>query len=295
MVWSYDGPHSPTMFGNIVKKYLGVEGEISVNRFLSMYNELLSKKSPQEILEHFYMDGQPIFTPEQSESIYKAIHTQSGGSVIDNIGNSVVDTITGQGGPPNPAIQKTIETIQLFIRQMLPYVFILQTLEYSPLFGDLIGAALDVAAATLPVIATAIQNQTPAIVGLIPLPYAGTIGIVLGWLFSFFFLWIAMVIGVSRRDFSSAVEATAGMIPFVGGTAMKVVSAADRVSTKLLQRYAKIMNSAAVFKDTLLRSVEGSPLQKTLQNIKITGGKRFTRRKVYKNKWKKTQRKLKRL
>jgi hypothetical protein len=170
-------------------------------------------------------------------------------SIFNETAESVIDSLSGvQRGPPIPpgaaaAAEKAWKTFQFILRMVLPWVFILDTVQHTPLFGELIGAALDITAATLPVIATMIQTSTPALVGLIPIPYAGTIGIILGWLFSAWFLWLAAVIAMSRKDFASALEATAGMIPVVGASAMKIVASVDRVSTKLSNRASKIMES----------------------------------------------------
>ena len=131
----------------------------------------------------------------------------------------------------------------MVIRMIIPFIFILDTIENTPLFGDLVGAALDVTAAVLPVMASNIQTITPGLVGLIPVPLAGTLGIVLGWLFSLWFLWLAMVIGISRKEFAAALEATAGMVPVVGPALSRGVKAAETVGTKFYNRADKISAS----------------------------------------------------
>jgi hypothetical protein len=91
--------------------------------------------------------------------------------------------------------------------------------------------------------ASNIQTLTPGIVGLIPVPLAGTLGIVLGWLFSLFFLWLAAVIGISRKEFAAALEATAGMVPVVGPALSRGVKAVETVGTKFYNRADKISAS----------------------------------------------------
>jgi hypothetical protein len=175
--------------------------------------------------------------------------TQKGGEKVDSILNDsirkAIDSAAGitPPAPVNPAIQGGIKSAQMVVRMIIPFIFILDTLENTPLFGDLIGAALDVTAAVLPVMASTIQTMTPSIVGLIPIPLAGTIGIILGWLFSLFFLWLAMVIGISRKEFAAALEATAGMVPVVGPALSRGVKAVETVGTKFYNRADKIMAS----------------------------------------------------
>jgi hypothetical protein len=242
------------VIGQIVKKRISHGDALNVDAMIDAYNVLYKAdfKSAEEIRRSFFRNGQPLLTPKQADNVYRAIHGKHRGgrdSLINETAESVIDTLSGvQRGPAMApgaaaALDKAYKTFQLVLRIVLPWVFILDTVQQTPLFGELIGAALDITAATLPVIATMIQTSTPALVGLIPVPYAGTIGIVLGWLFSAWFLWLAAVIALSRKDFAGALEATAGMIPVVGASAMKIVASADRVSTKLANRAEKIMAS----------------------------------------------------
>jgi hypothetical protein len=220
---------------------------------ISAYEALYKGKfnSAEDIRRSFTKNGQPLFTPEQAQSVFKKIRpiTQKGGEQIESIVNMAarqgIDLAAGitKPGPPNPAIEATIKTVQMVIRMIIPFIFILDTIENTPLFGDLVGAALDVTAAVLPVMASNIQTITPGLVGLIPVPLAGTLGIVLGWLFSLFFLWLAMVIGISRKEFAAALEATAGMVPVVGPALSRGVKAVETVGTKFYNRADKISTS----------------------------------------------------
>jgi hypothetical protein len=245
---------------------------------ISAYEALYKGKfdSADDIRRAFTKDGEPLFTPEQAASVFKKIgpmQTQKGGAQIESIVNMAarqgIDLAAGitEPGPPNPAVQATIKTVQMVIRMVIPFIFILDTLENTPLFGDLIGAALDVTAAVLPVIASNIQTITPGLVGLIPVPLAGTIGIVLGWLFSLFFLWLAMVIGISRKEFAAALEATAGMVPVVGPALSRGVKAVETVGTKFYNRADKISASISKAFGSLQSAVQNA--KSTLGSIKI--------------------------
>lgn len=304
MVWEYDEQHPKTLYGQIAEKHLGKDASSAVDTMIDAYNELSSKtfKTVDELKNHFLQGDKPLFTDEQAASVFKKTQGMRGGateSVVNDALTSVLNIISGKTvpGPPNPAIQAAIASVQQAIRIVLPFVFILNSLEQSPLFGELLGAALDVTAAFLPVAANSIQATTPALVGLVPIPFAGTVGIALGWMFSFFFLWLAMVIGVSRKDFSSALEATAGMIPVIGATAMKGVASFDRVSTKLANRAERIQQSISEVYGNLQNTVQNVVKQVQTKPImlppiprQIAGRKRLTRRKKYKHKWRKTRR-----
>jgi len=252
--WELQSKHPATSFGKIVERHVGTADAKNMDSMISAYEALYKGKfkSADDIRQSFTKDGQPLFTPEQAASVYKKIQPftfQKGGAPVESILNTTIrNAIDSAAGitppsPPNPSIQATIKTVQMVIRMVIPFIFILDTLENTPLFGDLIGAALDVTAAVLPVMASNIQTMTPGIVGLIPVPLAGTLGIVLGWLFSLWFLWLAMVIGISRKEFAAALEATAGMVPVIGPALSRGVKAVETVGTKFYNRADKISTS----------------------------------------------------
>jgi hypothetical protein len=250
--WELESKHPSTSFGKIVKRHVGTADANNVDRMISAYEALWKGKfnSPEDIRRSFTKNGEPLFTPEQAASVFKKIQpTQRGGAPVDSILNDSIrkgiDSAAGitPPSPSNPAIQATVKTIQLWFRFIIPFLFILDTLENTPLFGDILGAALDVTAATLPVIASTIQTMTPGIVGLIPIPLAGTVGIILGWMFSLWFLWLAAVIGFSRKEFAAALEATAGMVPVLGPALSRGVKAVETVGTKFYNRADRISES----------------------------------------------------
>lgn len=265
--WELHDKHPSTSFGKIVKRHIGAADADNVDRMLSAYEALYKGKykSAGDIRRSFVKDGQPLFTQEQAKSVFRQIKKhQTGGERVESILNSMISTgvdvaagIT-QPPPPNAAVQGATKSIQMFIRMIIPFVFILDTLEDIPLFGDLIGASLDVTAATLPVIASNVQTFTPAIVGLIPIPLAGTVGIFLGWLFSLWFLWLAAVIGASRKDFAAALEATSGMVPVIGPALMRGVKAVETVGTKFYNRADRISASISQAYGSLMGAVENA-------------------------------------
>jgi hypothetical protein len=252
--WELQSKHPATSFGKIVERHVGTADAKNMDSMISAYEALYKGKfnSAEDIRRSFTKNGQPLFTPQQAASVFRKIQpmsTQKGGAPVDSILNDsirkAIDSAAGitPPSPPNPAIQGGIKSAQMVVRMIIPFIFILDTLENTPLFGDLIGAALDVTAAVLPVMASTIQTMTPSIVGLIPIPLAGTVGILLGWLFSLFFLWLAMVIGISRKEFAAALEATAGMVPVIGPALSRGVKAVETVGTKFYNRADKISAS----------------------------------------------------
>jgi hypothetical protein len=303
-----------TGMGEKIGKRLGIQVGQLFDSFMSVYKELYQKKfdSPSQLQEHFRDGEDALFTPSQAQNIYnRTSGVQLGGqvgrdSVINESVQKIIDMLSGidVSGPPDPRVTQTLQAVQAFIRSSLPFVFTLSSLEQSPLFGDILASALDITAAALPVFASISQTQTPALVGLLPLPYASTVGLVAGWLISFFFLFIALLIGLSRKDFAAAVEATAGMIPVLGPVAMRTVTAVDKTATKLRNRvdkvYAsvqKIYGNISKSLDTAQRISEGE-IPSALSTVQTAGRRPFkTLKKSLYNirKWKRTRRRSKKL
>ena len=276
--WELHSKHPSTSFGKIVKRHVGALDAQNVDSMISAYEALYNGKfdSAEDIRRSFTKNGKPLFTSEQAESVFRKIRpppTQKGGAPVESILNDTIrkaiDSASGIAPPApiNPAIQAGIKSAQLMVRTIIPFIFILDTLENTPLFGDLIGAALDVTAAVLPVMASSIQTLTPGVVGLIPIPLAGTVGIILGWLFSLWFLWLAAVIGFSRKEFAAALEATAGMVPVIGPAFSRGVKAAETVGTKFYNRADRISESISKAYGSLMGAVENA--KSTLGSIKI--------------------------
>jgi len=265
--WELNSKHPSTSFGQIVRRHVSSPDAQNVDSMISAYEALYKGKfkSPEDIRRSFTKDGQPLFTPEQAKSVFRKIQPltfQKGGAPVESILNDTIRKVINEAAgitppsPPNPAIQGSIKSMQMIVRMIIPFIFILDTLENSPLFGDLVGAALDVTAAVLPVMASTIQTMTPSIVGLIPIPLAGTVGIILGWLFSLWFLWLAMVIGISRKEFAAALEATAGMVPVIGPALSRGMKAVETVGTKFYNRADKISASISKAFGSLQGAIE---------------------------------------
>jgi hypothetical protein len=92
-------------------------------------------------------------------------------------------------------------------------VFFLAYLEKVPVFGSILSASLDVILAGGKTLVKGIQSLLPAVVGLIPLPYASMAGISMASLFGFIVWPIFAIISLSRKDFAAAAESYIRVIP----------------------------------------------------------------------------------
>jgi len=261
IMWNLEDPAPQTGVGQILSEKISPEVGEKADKVLNALNELKNGafESGEQIYNSFKNGSASLFTRPQADSIYRTLNKpMKGAGIITTTIEGLVQRIPFEG--------------------LSKYVFYLNELENTSMFKDLIASALDITAGVLPVSASLVQTGTQTIIGSIPIPFSGPVGIFFGWLFSMYLLWIAMLIGISRRDFGAAVEASAGMIPIFGQAAMRAVSAADRVATKLAARSDKVLRQ--------ITDAFGSA-QNAIQQTTKVGGKRFTRRKRYTRKWKK--------
>ena len=137
--WELNSKHPSTSFGKIVKRHVGALDAQNVDSMISAYEALYKGKfkSADEIRRAFTKDGQPLFTSAQAASVFKKIqplHAQKGGAPVESILNDTIrkaiDSAAGitPPAPENPAIQAGIKSVQLVVRTIIPFIFILDTL-----------------------------------------------------------------------------------------------------------------------------------------------------------------------
>jgi hypothetical protein len=283
----------------IVAKHFKPEKVAEFNTRFALVKDLANKvfTSPKEI----YAKYPDLVTPEQANGIWNK-----------SMGDAQKGGVTSQD-LLSPAISSAIDRLLgIFIPEVrepikfaLGFVFILSYVERLPGFGSLVGAAMDITAAFLPMSAVAIQTTMPNLMALIPLPYMNFAGMAIGWVFSAVLLFMAIMLGVSRKQFGSAIEATAGLIPIVGVNAMNFVRTTNNTAAKLNDRRLMIANEFGQVVDVLKKTAAGvgEETKNALTNIVseaktaatptvAVGGrkKRFSRRQHIIRKWRTTRR-----
>ena len=137
-------------------------------------------------------------------------------------------------------LQEMMNAIRDAINAFLPSVFFLDFSEKHTNFALYMDMAVTVVKKLLHTGATGAQTITPIIVGLIPLPEMGTVGAIIGWLYSIALLSIAAAVGFVSRDFGYTAESLAGMIPVVGSTAMRIIHSGDETATRYVNKFYRM-------------------------------------------------------
>lgn len=281
-------------------------------------------QSPADVHASIFMDSRrtkPMFTETQATSIFELLNTQKGGAaetpeVLDNMIMKWVYFIRGW----TPAfITDTTDTFA-------PYVFILKGLEENEEYGVLLGIALDATEAGLKSTAAVIQNMAPVIIGLLPIPEAGPVGAVIGWMVASVFIFLLLAIHVSRRQFGQAFIVSFGLIPIVGESIYNAAMSSEKFLQKTSEKRARLIKNVRKMlgdsiADTLdavvpnpLGPVDGNPTlpeqpmqiptsppvkQQTPeaqaqinQYLSQLGGKGFSRKQAKTSKWRTQRRKF---
>lgn len=111
----------------------------------------------------------------------------------------------------SPQIKWFVETIsspaaQVAWRMLFTIVFFVSYVESIPIFGDAVGAALDVLVNISEVAIASIQNAFPYLLSIIPLPYMNIVGVLLATLFGFIVWPLMAALAFSRQKFSYWIE-----------------------------------------------------------------------------------------
>jgi len=241
MVWRLeDNPlsHREVEIYKYVKRQSDSNLAHTVSRFIDLreYLDSHSFESPSELRKNILSHGVPIFSKSESEHLFKLI-AKTGGADVD-----IADNIINQW------VQYMYEWQPSFIKEGLdmisPYVFIAKTLESGP-FGPIFGIALDAVTATLPAIATATENLTPEIIGFLPIPEAGPVGAIIGWMIASVFVILSMLIHISQQHFGQAFIISFLLIPFLGTTLYNGALSGEKFATKAVAKRKKLINTVS--------------------------------------------------
>jgi hypothetical protein len=211
-------------------------------RFLSSQ----SFSSPDELRSSVFFDEaytQPLFTKQEAREVYAHLYSKRGGAPPPAAGDvEVLDALIVRMlyfvRDWSPAfVVNTVDSLS-------PYIFILKGLEEQEEFGALLGIALDATEAGLKTVASGIQSLSPVVVGLLPIPEAGPIGAVLGWMVASVFIVLLVAIHVSREHFGQAFISSFGLIPIVGQSLYNAAMSGERFLTKTAQKRQRLITSA---------------------------------------------------
>jgi len=231
-------PHELAIFRYVKNQSGNTDLAKTVMRFISLraYLDSHTFSSSGELRKNIVSRGLPLFTKLESEQLFKLVSKKGGAEDVelaDNIIRQWVNFIYSW----TPAFLTDIED------SVTPYVFILRTLEYDETFGPLLGIALDSVTSILPVIATTIENLAPEIIGLLPIPEAGPVGAIIGWMVASQFVFLAMLIHISRQHFGQAFLISFSLVPFIGSSLYAAAMSGEKFLKKTASRRDRLLDT----------------------------------------------------
>ena len=120
-------------------------------------------------------------------------------------------------------------------------VFFISYLERTPVLGGILGAGLDILLAASKALIKSVQKMIPPTLGLLPIPYASLVGMVMASIFGMIVWPIIAIICFSRQDFAAAIEAYLRIIPApVGDLLADNFFEVNRMAGRMNQKRIKI-------------------------------------------------------
>lgn len=253
-------------------------------------------------------------------------------NIVDETLSGLIKSITGVPAKPGSeedlASKKAAAQIRSTVMMILPFLFPLSMVEDIPAFGAMVGVFFDLTKVFLMATAGMSTSILPQMIGLIPLPLMGAVGMAIGWFISLGFLMAYAAISFSRQEFSDTMSGILTMAPVVGSLLGKTFdSVVVRTGTKFANRYNvlksqvltlwnKVTDAATLAHGQTIGSVrqaitgQVATALNTMTNLARnvipeefakgpqpsappedpqSGGKRFTRRRRRMPKWRKTR------
>lgn len=250
----------------------------NLTRVYNLYNYLLEHhgESPASLARQITQDGAPIFTEDEMKDILSVIHRQLGSdygreyvgmrggggkTAAAAPGKAPVANAAGANKPPvspleddpsrNKFWDRIIRKMAHPITKRIPeswngllwYVFILYSLEQLDVVGPFISTAMDAITLSLPIMAGIVQEGAINLFTLLPIPYAGLLGKILGYSFSMMFIVLAIFINLGRKHFGSAFKVSLEALPVIGTMATRAASQFETGAERYLQNRKKMLKS----------------------------------------------------
>lgn len=244
----------------------------STEKLFSLYDFLLKHRGDgaNRLAAVITMNGEPLFTKEVMASMLEVIERQQNlPYVISALSNSRTrDPQRGpqreiqKGGAPTKVFDlgedltrtkfwdKFVHKIMHPLTKRIPdswdgvlyYVFFLYQLEHMEFIGPIVSTGLDTLTLSIPVLSEFVTEIAGKLIEIIPLPYMGyagdLVGIVVGLLFAVF----ASTLNTSRKHFGSAFTSLLEGIPIVGDVLMLGAMQFQTGAERYLVNRSRILN-----------------------------------------------------
>jgi methyl-accepting chemotaxis protein len=130
-------------------------------------------------------------------------------------------------------------------------------LEKIPVFGSLLSAGLDIMVTGSKALTKTIQRNIPPMMGLLPIPYASLVGMMMAAAYGMLVWPLIAMIAFSRQDFSAAIESYLRAIPPpFGDTIADLFMEANRLGARLDEKRRKVASDITTALGTIANVIQ---------------------------------------
>jgi hypothetical protein len=163
---------------------------------------------------------------------------------------------------------------RVMLRGLFMIIFFASYLESIPVFGSILSVGLDFMVTSGKIITKSIQKQIPFMMGLLPVPYASLVGLIMAAIYGAIVWPMIAMVAFSRQDFTVAIESFLRAIPPPAGDMIAdIFMEGNRFVAKMEVKRQKVANDivkAIATIATLLENVNNqvqSNISKVNENV----------------------------
>jgi hypothetical protein len=254
-MWTWESkledPYEKQIYKKIFNLTKSKSLALKASKNLGLFNYLKNNKfeSPKDLRDSIFLSpGKKLFDEKQSKTVWEFFNTapeQKGGETPPK-GENAFDALVERwlvfmyhllpGG-----IQESITYVEPFMFPLSEKPGDEGILTKMPGIGLGLNFALDIVAQNNKLAAKLAQQYTPMIMGLVPIPEASTVGIIIGYMISTMFIFFNMLVFVSKREFGQAFTQSLALFPFIGLAMQNVAESGEKVIEKFASKRQKLI------------------------------------------------------
>jgi len=224
---------------------------LKASKNLGLFNYLKNNKfeTSKDLRDSIFLQpGKKLFDEKQAKTVWEFFNTspQQQGGETPVKGDNAFDALVERwlvfmyhllpGG-----IQESIKYIEPFMFPLSEKPGEEGIVSKMPGVGLGLNFALDVVAQNNKLAAKLAQQYTPMIMGLVPIPEASTVGIIIGYMISTMFIFFNMLVFVSKREFGQAFTQSLALFPFIGLAMQNMAESGEKVIEKFASKRQKLI------------------------------------------------------
>lgn len=254
-MWTWESkledPYEKQIYKKIFNLTKSKSLALKASKNLGLFNYLKNNKfeSPKDLRDSIFLKpGKKLFDEKQSKTVWEFFNTapeQKGGETPPK-GENAFDALVERwllfmyhllpGG-----IQESIKYVEPFMFPLSEKPGDEGIVAKIPGIGLGLNFALDIVAQNNKLAAKLAQQYTPMIMGLVPIPEASTVGIIIGYMISTMFIFFNMLVFVSKREFGQAFTQSLALFPFIGLAMQNVAESGEKVIEKFALKRQKLI------------------------------------------------------